>query len=88
MDWLFLRASLTKFVDTWLNPVFDFMKVISFEKIWVHYPFDLLPQPDDQLHAAGHQAHTGKSQNGSQDDKRANKVMIIPKTEEKIKSGV
>ena len=54
------------------------MEIISFEQIRVHHSLDLLPEPDDQLHAGGHQGHTSQTQDGAQDYEWANIVMILP----------
>ena len=55
----------------------DFMQIICFEQVWIHHPLDLLPQPDDQLYAAGHQPQTSQGQDGAHDDQRTNKSVIF-----------
>ena len=57
---------LTK-ISTWLNPMLYFMQIISFEEVWVHDPLDLPPQPQHDLHAVHHQAHTCQCKDRAQD---------------------
>ena len=53
--------------STWLNPMLYFMQIICFEQVRVHHPLDLLAQPQHDLHAVDHQAHTCQCKDRAQD---------------------
>ena len=63
-------------VLAWLNPVLDLMKIVCFQKVWIHHPLDLLPQPHDQLQAADHQAYPRQHQDRAEDYQWANMTSI------------
>ena len=54
------------------------MDIICFQQIDVHHPLNLLPQPDYQLHAGGHQVHPRQGEDGSQYYQRSNMTKITP----------
>ena len=79
-----IKLAPAKWDQLGLHPVLHLVEIICLQKIWIHHSVDLLPEPDDQLHAGHCQAHPSHHQDRAQDNQRTNMSHIISE-EEKIK---